>query len=521
MEGRRMRRLGRGQNSQTVLPLSVARISNIISCWYCDFKFCVLNEPLYVFGRRYSRYLRCWFAMGVGFSSTALLAVTLILLWELSRILHPYNEEGQFSSLLSGSLFGISSKAFRLAISLNGIGYLCISTIISVSVHELGHALAAASEGIQMEYIAVFLAVIFPGALVAFNHETLQAIPKSAALRIYCAGIWHNAGLCVFCAISLFILPVILFPVYIHGEGLMVLHVASKSPLSRYLSSYDVIYSIDGTRINDVQEWLQIGSLITEQEYRSSYSAYKTSSAKGYCVPYSLLEKRIHVQLRGNKTICPNDLIDFVAAPCKELRLSEDWHVENIYCLFAKDILDFKKCGDGWAKASKNRSSCLCTQEESCVAPFLMPGVAWVEITYIRPFTPECQKFLRTSFLEDTNSDIGDIRCSESFVFIGDMASMLGSVHTTSYQPRWPTKFGAHFPSVLEKFLMSMFHVSLTLALLNSLPVYFLDGEFILELTLHYLWFLSPRKRGVALQCCLLGGTLISTLLIFRMFLLL
>ncbi|CAH9068650.1 unnamed protein product [Cuscuta europaea] len=372
-----------------------------------------------------------------------------------------------------------------------------------------------------MEYIAVFLAVIFPGALVAFNHETLQALPKSYALRIYCAGIWHNAGLCAFCAISLFILPVILFPVYIHGEGLMVLHVASKSPLSRYLSPYDVIYSIDGIRINDVQEWLQIGSSITEQEYQRSYSAYKSSSGKGYCVPYSLLEKRIHVQLRGNETICPNDLIDFVATPCQELRLSEDWQVENIYCLFAKDILDFKKCGGGWAKASKNRSNCLCTQEEYCLAPFLMPGVAWVEITYIRPFTPGCQKFLRTHFLEDTNSDIGDIRCSESFVYIGDMAPMLDSVHITSYQPRWPTKFGAHFPSVLEKLLMSMFHVSLTLALLNSLPVYFLDGEFILELTLQYLWFLSPRKRGVTLQCCLLGGTLISTLLIFRTFLLL
>ena len=45
-----------------------------------------------------------------------------------------------------------------------------------------------------MEYTAVFLAVLFPGALVAFNHELLQALPRIAALRIYCAGIWHNAA---------------------------------------------------------------------------------------------------------------------------------------------------------------------------------------------------------------------------------------------------------------------------------------------------------------------------------------
>lgn len=49
------------------------------------------------------------------------------------------------------------------------------------------------SEGIQMEYIAIFLAVLFPGALVALNYDLLQAKPRSTALRIYCAGVWHNA----------------------------------------------------------------------------------------------------------------------------------------------------------------------------------------------------------------------------------------------------------------------------------------------------------------------------------------
>ena len=44
-----------------------------------------------------------------------------------------------------------------------------------------------------MEYIAVFLAVLFPGALVAFDYDLLQALPRLTALRVYCAGIWHNA----------------------------------------------------------------------------------------------------------------------------------------------------------------------------------------------------------------------------------------------------------------------------------------------------------------------------------------
>lgn len=47
------------------------------------------------------------------------------------------------------------------------------------------------SEGIQIEYIAIFIAILFPGALVAY--ELFQTVPHWTALRVYSAGIWHNA----------------------------------------------------------------------------------------------------------------------------------------------------------------------------------------------------------------------------------------------------------------------------------------------------------------------------------------
>jgi S2P endopeptidase len=43
-----------------------------------------------------------------------------------------------------------------------------------------------------MEYVAIFIAVIFPGALVALNYDLLENLPLFSMLRIYCAGIWHN-----------------------------------------------------------------------------------------------------------------------------------------------------------------------------------------------------------------------------------------------------------------------------------------------------------------------------------------
>lgn len=58
-----------------------------------------------------------------------------------------------------------------------------------VGIHFVG-----SSEGVPLEYTALFLAVLFPGALVAFSHDLIQTVPRVTTLRIYCAGIWHNAA---------------------------------------------------------------------------------------------------------------------------------------------------------------------------------------------------------------------------------------------------------------------------------------------------------------------------------------
>lgn len=58
------------------------------------------------------------------------------------------------------------------------------------------------SEGVKLEYVAVFIALLFPGALVAFNHDALQDSSCFSALRIYCAGIWHNTAVSSNCVIG-------------------------------------------------------------------------------------------------------------------------------------------------------------------------------------------------------------------------------------------------------------------------------------------------------------------------------
>ncbi|ONI11727.1 hypothetical protein PRUPE_4G123400 [Prunus persica] len=534
MEGRRVRMFNmgraRGQHPQTqthhsLLPIhshsnpsSPSRLSTTISCCYCDFKFWAFNQPLFHFGRSHSQILRAWFSIGVGFGLTLLFSISLILIWELGRALNLFH--GSFFI----NLFSRFSSSFSTSIA--DVACIFIATMVSVSVHELGHALAAASECVQMEYVAVFVAFLFPGALVAFDSESLQPLSCFAALRIYCAGIWHNAVCCAVCGLALLLLPFILFPFYIHGESPMVLGVPSTSPLSGYLSPGDVIVSVDGVPIHNVQEWMEMTALINELALRGrnhslDVQGFGINRIKGYCVPNSMMEESKQIVIGDNQSSCPDDLTAFTPLPCDHTSILDHNHpsrIEKTHCLNAKNVVKLNKCGEGWA-AITNGSNCICSQEESCLSPVQIPGLIWVEITYSRPYYLECLRVRRKSFVGPRISDSMESNCGGTFVFVGDVISMARSVKLTAYQPRWAFPLGTYLPNVLERILICTFQVSLTLALLNSLPVYFLDGESILEATLSHFALLCPRKRRKVLQVCLLWGTLISILAFFRIML--
>ncbi|KAF7840269.1 membrane-bound transcription factor site-2 protease-like protein [Senna tora] len=530
MEGRRIRRFGIRRDlrqNRTLLPLHASTTNNLsktISCWYCDYKICALNKPLFYIGRRHARCWKVWFSVGVGFALSALLGVTLILLWELVRAVHLCCGNNKLESLTRALFFGFPPLLSGSSLSLADAGYICISTIISVGVHEFGHAVAAASEGIQIEYIAIFIAVLFPGALVAFDNELLETLPNLTALRVYSAGVWHNAVCCAACGLALFLLPFVLFPFYTHGQGPMVLHVPPTSPLSGYLAPGDVIRSVDDVPIQNAQEWSQVNTLtynmklhnVNISQHNGDFGA--VNGRKGYCVPSLMMEKSKSTELLENQYACSNGLTAFVEVLCATSTLNDGQNEAelvnwgwNFYCLNAKDVVKLKKCGDDWGSAVTNGSDCTCSTDEFCLAPVQEPGSVWVEITYSSP-SHQCLLLGRNQFPVSETSDLRETNCGGTFIFVGDVISMAHSIQLTSYQPRstLALTFIAYFPNLLERVLIWTFHVSLALALLNSLPVYFLDGASILDVALSHFTSLSQRKKEKVLRFCLLGGTLIS-----------
>lgn len=115
-----------------------------------------------------------------------------------------------------------------------------------------------------------------------------------------------------------------------------------------------------------------------------------------------------------------------------------------------------------------------------------MTGVTWVEITFSRH---ECGN--------------KENKCGGSFVFVGDIISMARSIRVTNYQSCW--FYGVVcVPVVVEKLLVNIFHVSLMLALLNSLPVCSLK-DYILSIKISLILHITNK---IFVYCCCYVGVL-------------
>uniref|UniRef100_A0A0A9CQN3 PDZ domain-containing protein n=1 Tax=Arundo donax TaxID=35708 RepID=A0A0A9CQN3_ARUDO len=118
------------------------------------------------------------------------------------------------------------------------------------------------------------------------------------------------------------LLPVVLYPLYVSGDGLMVIGIPQTSPLSEYLSVHDVILSVDGLKITRTDEWIKMLDQGTtaknsDPEFLEGSQRYvATSSGKGYCVPKSWMDASKNLWQISDKLPCPDELIAFEKMIC-------------------------------------------------------------------------------------------------------------------------------------------------------------------------------------------------------------
>lgn len=104
----------------------------------------------------------------------------------------------------------------------NEIGYYLVTIIICCFMHELGHALAAVREDVQLFGVGILIVFIIPTTYVLLSRAKLDMLPLKNQLRVVCAGIWHNIVLAIL-ATTIFMVSAWLWaPLYIVDNGVYV-----------------------------------------------------------------------------------------------------------------------------------------------------------------------------------------------------------------------------------------------------------------------------------------------------------
>ncbi|KAG7209465.1 hypothetical protein KM043_015554 [Ampulex compressa] len=199
------------------------------------------NRKIIKWGMDRSKFWNAWFNAGVIISIILLPVATIIILKMTFNIWTsgPSMESGNSRALLEPMLPGVD-------VPFNEIGYYTVTLAICSIVHELGHALAAAREDVQL----------------------------------FGLGIWHNIILATLAVTILTLSTWLWAPFYTVGYGVYVKSILPNSPVKGLagLLEHDVIYKLNDCPVKHSEDWYDCILQTIHQP------------ALGYCVRQSFIQ---------------------------------------------------------------------------------------------------------------------------------------------------------------------------------------------------------------------------------------
>jgi len=212
--------------------------------------------------------------------------------------------------LLARNLFYLSFKVedaspvtllipgITLSLSPNTLFFFGLSLAIILVSHELSHGVASRAEGIKVKSTGLILLAIIPGAFVEPDEEDLNKAKKSSQARVYAAGSTTNILVALLALALVSNAPYILSPFYqTTPTGIQVPEIDAGSPADGVLKAWDVILSINGSALTDVESFEKILNATTPNstvpiavmrngeimtfDFKMGYSATTNSSYMG------------------------------------------------------------------------------------------------------------------------------------------------------------------------------------------------------------------------------------------------
>lgn len=427
--------------------------------------------------RKWPPYMRRWFDAGAVLGALLSVPAIAVLVYTvhgnafLSADTIPGSNTRKDGQLLSTMLPGVNLPSSH-------VRHYVAAFILSIVFHELGHALAAVREDIRIYGCGVFIIGVLPAAFVDIATDQVAAIHPWRQLKVFCAGIWHNFVLVLVSLLLLAALPWVLTVGYQSGNGVVVRQV--KEHLAYGLATGDHVTAINDCSVTDFDSWYNC-------LYRVSLSPHS-----GFCIEDSHLLDNYEWNSTG---------------------LTRS--TEVVHCCQADDpggvcfawlnpstmTQKFKRFSCLPARKLLRLHSGICYSEEECKS-----GSSCVQ-----PALDNTTRFIQVS---------RGANIEQHVLYVAQASDLYYSVSVSDYVPR--TSFlPVNLPYEVQLFLKYVLSFSGALGLLNAVPCYALDGQWIALALVEFLagpFHISSRMKKrihigvVAFGSLLLLGTIITGL---------
>ncbi|XP_074549580.1 membrane-bound transcription factor site-2 protease [Halichoeres trimaculatus] len=413
---------------------------------------------------------RLWFNSGLVFGILSMMGSVVLLIRTLQQTLAQMttnNPKMGGQQVLQVVVPGVNLPTSQLA-------YFFTALLVSGVIHELGHAVAALREQVRVNGFGMFVFVVYPGAFVDLFTTHLNLVSPVQQLRIFCAGVWHNFVLCVAALAILFLLPVFLFPMYYTGAGALVTEVVQGSAADgpRGLSVGDIVTGLEDCPVRGVEDW------------SSCLSRLSHTPQTGYCVPVSSLQPswahgRAFKRLDGTMDCCSNNSLTDL---CFSYMSPQGRKDREYACMPVRKMVTGTQ---------------VCRTSDDCAAH--SHSAASICVT---PSLENQTRFIRVTHPPNTH-----------MLFVGYPPHLQYAVSLTNFIPRLGF-LNLDLPVFLETFCKYLVSLSGALAVVNSVPCFALDGQWmmnaLLEATLVSVVTDRQKRELIGFFLLLAGSALLA-----------
>lgn len=345
--------------------------------------------------------------------------------------------------------------------------YYFLALFICGIVHEFGHAIAASREQVRVNGFGVFIMFIFPGAYVDLCSDHLQIISPIRQLRIFCGGVWHNLVLVLAAVLIIQAHPYFLQTFF--NKNAYVASINQNSPLQSLINTNSIISNIDTCKVKNRLTYYECLLQLESANHKRT----------GYCMPLpEILQMSSNFGTRKNRD---PDLNECCSSNITTSSFCFKW--ENSKNKILNEI-----------SQNKRHFSCLparhVTNKATCLSNIdcMKNADAKLKVICVKPISDNSTKLVKIMHNEG-----GPV------LYVGSINELIYSIQIDDFRPKFrfiPNFFNSQL-LLLLKYIVAF---SGAIGLLNLVPCFALDGQYILAASLHLISQRNSPKNFIDLN---------------------